>query len=238
MRGLVEHSDAALNLLTSDDQLKYPIEKAKRQGPRSSWTRSETSSKQTGQSATIKSNRPLEWDGSKEELGLLDLCDSSEQTGSFLHLHLALNATGLDLTTYDIWQGLDRRSPEYLQLKEDRASVLWRAVESVIPDVRDRVLLDLTGSPLTHERFLRRPQGTYGSATEDYLKDGATPIDKLVLAGDGIFPGIGVPAVALSGASAANSLVNPWQHWQCLEKLKTEETSTTGGREKSKAKTY
>ena len=41
----------------------------------------------------------------------------------------------------------------------------------------------------------------------DYLKDGSTPIRNLVLAGDGIFPGIGVPAVAINGASAANSLV-------------------------------
>jgi phytoene dehydrogenase-like protein len=79
--------------------------------------------------------------------------------------------------------------------------------------------LDLTGSPLTHERFLRRARGTYGAATEDYLKDGSTPIENLVLAGDSIFPGIGVPAVAISGASAANSLVSPLRHWNLLDKL-------------------
>jgi len=80
--------------------------------------------------------------------------------------------------------------------------------------------MDLIGSPLTHERFLRRPSGTYGSATEDYLKDGSTPISNLVLCGDGIFPGIGVPAVALSGASAANSMVSPLKQWQTLDELK------------------
>ncbi|CAJ1965629.1 unnamed protein product, partial [Cylindrotheca closterium] len=53
---------------------------------------------------------------------------------------------------------------------------------------------------------------TYGAATEDYLKDGGTPISNFVPAGDGIFPGIGVPAVAISGASAA-------LQWRCLDSL-------------------
>merc|ERR1712194_709521 len=92
-------------------------------------------------------------------------------------------------------------------LKSARAVPLWRAIEAIIPDARDRAVLALIGSPLTHARFLRRPYGTYGAAIEDVLKDGSTPIPNLVLAGDGIFPGIGIPAVALSGASAANGLV-------------------------------
>ena len=97
---------------------------------------------------------------------------------------------------------------------------MWRALESVIPDIKDRIILDLIGSPVTHERFLRRPRGTYGSATEDYLKDGSTPVSNLVLVGDQIFPGIGIPAVAISGASAANAMVNPIRQWLCLDYLK------------------
>ncbi len=86
----------------------------------------------------------------------------------------------------------------------------------------------------------------YGSSTEDYLKDGSTPIQRLTLCGDGVFPGesclglsrqyltcthililnfllalgIGVPAVALSGASAANAMISPWKQWICLDDLK------------------
>ena len=97
---------------------------------------------------------------------------------------------------------------------------LWRAIESVIPDARDRTVLALIGSPLTHERYLRRPYGTYGAAIEDCLKDGSTPIPNLILAGDGVFPGIGIPAVALSGASAANGLVDVVKQWMCLDQLK------------------
>jgi phytoene dehydrogenase-like protein len=212
---------------------------------------------------------------------LLYKCDTTEMTGSFLHLHIAIDATGLDLgkmeahytvmdrslagdgtstngvadgpcgelnmiavsnpcvidstlapegymvvhaygagnEPYYVWEGIKRKDPKYEKLKQERSEVLWRAIESVIPDVRDRVVLDLVGSPLTHERFLRRPRGTYGAATEDYLKDGSTPFPNLILAGDSIFPGIGVPSVAISGASAANGLVNVFRQWRCLDAL-------------------
>jgi phytoene dehydrogenase-like protein len=213
-----------------------------------------------------------------KEDSLLYKCDTSEMTGSFLHLHLALKADGLDLSKmeahytvmdrslagdnsandgpcgelnmiavsnpcviddtlapdgyivvhaygagnepYEVWKDIKRGSPEYNKLKESRSEVLWRAVESIIPDVRERVVLDMVGSPITHERFLRRPMGTYGAATEDYLKDGSTPFETLVLAGDSVFPGIGVPAVALSGASAANAMVSPFKQWNVLDELK------------------
>jgi phytoene dehydrogenase-like protein len=214
---------------------------------------------------------------------LLYKCDTAEMTGSFLHLHVAIDASGLDLDKlqphytvmdrglggsdnmirdgvqdgpcgelnmiavsnpcvidrdlapegyivlhaygagnepYYIWEGMKRSDPEYATRKKERSETLWRALESVIPDVRERVILDLVGSPLTHERFLRRPRGTYGAATEDYLPDGSTPIPNFILAGDSIFPGIGVPAVAISGASAANGLVNPVAQWLCMDKLK------------------
>jgi phytoene dehydrogenase-like protein len=73
---------------------------------------------------------------------------------------------------------------------------------------------------MTHERFLRRPKGTYGSAAEDYLKDGTTPFANLLLACDDCFPGMGLPAVAISGASATNALVGVLEQCWCLDKLK------------------
>jgi len=234
---------------------------------------------------SIRYDRP-NFEFEDDDDSLLAKCDTSEQTGSFLHLHMALDATGLDLDSlethytvmdrglsgdsssqqednddgpcgelnmiavsnpcvldrslapegyivvhaygagnepYHVWEGMDRNSKEYKTLKEERSQVLWRAVEAVIPDARSRVVHDMVGSPLTHARFLRRPRGTYGSATEDYLKDGSTPIQNLVLCGDGVFPGIGVPSVALSGASAANALVGVLEQWKTLDDLKAKE---------------
>lgn len=41
----------------------------------------------------------------------------------------------------------------------------------------------------------------------------------LLVCGDSTFPGIGVPAVAASGAIAANSLVPVWDHWKMLDRI-------------------
>lgn len=108
------------------------------------------------------------------------------------------------------WQ----RNEHYDQRKRERAETLYRALEKIIPDVRDRVELELIGTPLTHQRFLRRYQGTYGaaiSADSGLFPNATTPISGLLRVGDSTLPGIGVPAVAASGILCANSLVTPSQ---------------------------
>jgi phytoene dehydrogenase-like protein len=111
---------------------------------------------------------------------------------------------------YEIWEGLDRHSKEYGAKKGERAEVLWRAMEKVIPDVRERTELALIGSPLTHERYLRRHRGTYGAgyrADQGQVFPGpTTPLLGLLCCGDSNMPGIGVPAVAMSGMIAANAV--------------------------------
>mgnify|MGYP004260360509 CR=1 FL=1 len=41
---------------------------------------------------------------------------------------------------------------------------LWRALEAVVPDVRQRAEMTTIGTPLTHARFNNRHMGTYGPA--------------------------------------------------------------------------
>lgn len=123
---------------------------------------------------------------------------------------------------YDLWQGLDRRSEAYRQQKERRAEVLWRSLERVIPDVRSRCEVTLVGTPLTHERFLRRHRGSYGPALragQALFPGPKTPLPGLLCCGDSTFPGIGLPAVAASGMIAANTLAPIAQHWQMLEAI-------------------
>jgi len=266
----------SLRNLIKDDRIMSKFNNflpdSRRKSPRQTW-KLDSEGK-----ATISEIRPSVDDDS--QASFLAKCDSLEMTGSFLHLHIAIDTKGLDLSTmeahytvmdrslggdgspgdgpcaeqnmiavsnpciidstlapdgfliihaygagnepYEIWEGMKRDSEEYRLLKERRAEVLWRAIESIIPDVRTRTVEQLIGSPMTHERFLRRPRGTYGAATEDSLKDGCTPFPNLVLTGDSIFPGIGMPAVAISGASAANSIVGVFEQWRCLDKLKQE----------------
>lgn len=138
----------------------------------------------------------------------------------------ALHAYTPATEPYDLWKGLARNSPEYAKLKEERSQVLWKAIERTIPDIRKRVDVVQVGTPLTHERFLRRHRGTYGPALvagTDIFPTCHTPIKNLKLCGDSVFPGIGMPAVAASGMVAANTglgLETLGKHNTMLDQLK------------------
>lgn len=126
---------------------------------------------------------------------------------------------------YEDWAGMDRRSDEYRRKKSEAADFLWTAVEAYIPDARQRSdkRVEQIGTPLTHERFLRRSFGSYGpraKAGEQSLPGHKTPIKKLWLVGDFTFPGIGVPAAASSGAITANSIMTVGEHLKLLSKIK------------------
>ncbi len=123
---------------------------------------------------------------------------------------------------YEPWAKLDRNSEAYAVKKEARSQVLWQALERVIPDIRDRTTLNLTGTPLTHARYLRRYRGSYGPAIvagKALFPGPKTPIKSLLCCGDSTFPGIGLPAVAASGMIAAHSLVPVRSHQQTLKAL-------------------
>jgi len=123
---------------------------------------------------------------------------------------------------YDLWQGLDRRSEAYAQQKEKRAEVMWRALERIIPDIRSRCQISLIGTPLTHERYLRRYRGSYGpaiSAGDSLFPGPTTPLTDLLCCGDSTFPGIGLPAVAASGMITANTIAPVQQQLAMLKDI-------------------
>lgn len=103
-----------------------------------------------------------------------------------------------------------KRNQEYEQKKRNKAETLYRALAKIIPDIRERMVLELIGTPLTHAYYLRRYQGTYGpaiAAGKGMFPGPHTPIQGLYRVGDSTMPGIGVPAVAASGILCANTLV-------------------------------
>ena len=122
--------------------------------------------------------------------------------------HHALHAYTLE--PFEGWEYGNR----YREKKLAKARVLYDALERVIPDIRDRVTLEMVGTPLTHARFLRRYRGTYGPAIppqKGMFPSSKSSIANLYRVGDTTVPGIGVPAVAASGILCANSLVSPRQ---------------------------
>ncbi|MBD2355289.1 FAD-dependent oxidoreductase [Tolypothrix sp. FACHB-123] len=110
------------------------------------------------------------------------------------------------LEPYSGWE----RNQDYEAKKQEKAQTLYRALEKVIPDIRQRVVVELIGTPLTHAHYLRRYQGSYGpaiAADKGMFPSTHTPIQGLYRVGDSTIPGIGVPAVAASGILCANTLV-------------------------------
>lgn len=136
-------------------------------------------------------------------------------------IHAYVPATEL----FSDWDQLDRNSPEYLEKKKEAADFLWSAVEKYVPNARLRSdkRVEQIGTPLTHERFLRRRFGTYGPrivAGEKTLPGHKTPLQGFYMTGDFTFPGIGVPAAASSGAITANTIMTVSQHLKILDRLR------------------
>lgn len=123
---------------------------------------------------------------------------------------------------WHLWQDLKRGTPAYAALKKDRCQVFHRVLDPLIPDWRERLVIELQGTPLTHQHFLRIHKGSYGPAwpaNAGAFPGGSTPIGNLVLCGAGVFPGIGVPPVAISGALAAHRFVEARQQRELLESI-------------------
>jgi len=123
---------------------------------------------------------------------------------------------------WELWQHLERGTPAYEALKRERCGVFHQVFDQLLPDWRQRLVLELQGTPLSHRHWLRVHQGSYGPAwpaDQGTFPGGATPIQGLVLAGAGVFPGIGVPPVAISGAQAAHRFVSAGAQRRLLREL-------------------
>ena len=123
---------------------------------------------------------------------------------------------------YDGWTELkatDRKA--YEEKKKEKCDVLFKALETVIPDVRSRVVLELLASPASHEKWLRRYRGTYGAvipAPKMFPGPAVKGVKNLYRVGDSVAPGVGVPAAAGSGVICANTLTSLEDHFRFLDK--------------------
>jgi phytoene dehydrogenase-like protein len=61
-----------------------------------------------------------------------------------------------------------KKGPGYQALKDEKVEVLWKAIEKVLPDVRERAKrygsITMIATPLTHRRYNQRFRGAYGPA--------------------------------------------------------------------------
>lgn len=130
--------------------------------------------------------------------------------------HMVLHAYGAGNEDFKPWAKLVPGSQEYLEAKRQGSAFLYQSVSRALgiseSELKERTDVELVGSPLTHKRFLMREEGTYGAEYASMLPGPTTGLPGLFLVGDSTFPGIGVPAVAVSGANAANTMVSVARH--------------------------
>jgi phytoene dehydrogenase-like protein len=136
--------------------------------------------------------------------------------------HQVLHAYSPANEPWQEWEGLEAGSTAYEARKQERCALFGEVFAGILPDWRERAVLELQGTPLTHRRYLRVARGSYGPAwpaDRAPFPGGGTPIDGLVLCGAGAFPGIGVPPVAVSGAMAAHRFVSARRQRELLASI-------------------
>ena len=121
---------------------------------------------------------------------------------------------------WEIWKNIDPSSKKYRDLKEARCSVFINALKNIIPDIEERIEVKMLGTPLTHKFFTNTEYGSYGpaiSASETLFPGCKTPIKNLFTCGASTFPGIGVPAVAASGAYAVEAILGKKEYKELFQ---------------------
>jgi phytoene dehydrogenase-like protein len=115
----------------------------------------------------------------------------------------------------------------YQAFKDERAQPIWDAIQKRAPAVvKGACVVEKVATPLTHARFLSRHRGNYGLAIAPGNADGwkfpevTTPIEGFYRCGDSTTSGIGVPAVASSGAVCANAIMSVWEQLELNSKIK------------------
>lgn len=101
----------------------------------------------------------------------------------------------------------NRKAPGYGARKRRVADALIARAEYALPGLRAHIIYRQEGSPATFARYAWTTGGAiYGPAAGQWRPPAKSPIERLVLAGAGVFPGAGVEAVVISGVIAADAI--------------------------------
>ena len=108
------------------------------------------------------------------------------------------------------WQLKEKDFSAYEERKAEYVERMFAAAERAIPGLRKAVSLCLPGTPVTFERFTRRPKGMVGGFAQESLfsaRAPATGLPNVWMVGDSIFPGQSTAGVTLGALRVAAQLV-------------------------------
>jgi C-3',4' desaturase CrtD len=107
------------------------------------------------------------------------------------------------------WAAREASPAAYEERKAEYAERLLAAAERALPGLRAAVRLALPGTPITFERFTRRPGGMVGGFPQTSLltaRGPGTGLPNVWLTGDSVFPGQSTAGVTLSGMRVARAV--------------------------------
>ncbi|OGK79485.1 MAG: all-trans-retinol 13,14-reductase [Candidatus Rokubacteria bacterium GWC2_70_16] len=100
-----------------------------------------------------------------------------------------------------------RKVPGYAKRKRSLGDTLIARAEQALPGLRERIVYRQEGSPATFARYAWTTGGAiYGAGVGQWQPPVKSPVEGLVLAGAGVFPGAGIEAVVISGTLAAEAI--------------------------------
>ncbi|KUK40718.1 MAG: All-trans-retinol 13,14-reductase, partial [Clostridia bacterium 62_21] len=101
----------------------------------------------------------------------------------------------------------DRRAPDYTRRKREFGDALIALAEQVLSGLREHIVFREEASPATFARYAWTTDGAiYGPAAGQWRPPAKSPVERLYLAGAGVFPGAGIEAVVISGTLAADAV--------------------------------
>lgn len=103
---------------------------------------------------------------------------------------------------------------KYKTNKLQLESKIIEKTKIAFPTIENQIILQLSGTPKTWERFTHRPEGMVGGfpqTTRDslfYTLSHRSPLKNAWMCGDSIFPGAGTIGASISGYHVFRSITN------------------------------
>ncbi len=107
------------------------------------------------------------------------------------------------------WRWREQDKAVYAAHKEAYLQKMLDAAELALPGLREVITFQTTGTPVSFERFTRRPQGMVGGFPQKSIfgaRGPHTAVSNLLLVGDSIFPGQSTAGVTLGGLRVARQV--------------------------------
>lgn len=139
----------------------------------------------------------------------ISLSDSADEQRAPASMRAATLSSHTAVAPWHQLQQSDRVAYEHR--RQQYADRLIAAADKAIPGIRHAVRLCLPGTPVTFQRFTRRPWGMVGGFPQESLfqaRGPATGIPNLWLVGDSIFPGQSTAGVTVGGMRVATAVLH------------------------------